>query len=504
MTEKTSQSERPKQSDQPDPNASERAEAPGDAQRADGAAKPDSPPLPGKQGKPEASQPEGSTQNAAPTESSLAVAAPPSTDPQIEQTAQSSKAAPTKEPLLESSGQAALDASRAQDLPRNTAAVDASVADVPPTPIQEQSPADAMKVEEPVHDSPAKALPLEDPDATAVRKSEQAGQRILSDTLESDLQVDPPEQRAKETATDQAAQAAPAVQPIVKPLGAFKLWTVDNNGVFVNAKAEVNGVKVKPKPDPAAPGAVDIYMSPTGRASDDQAKLYDDVNAVLDVVRRLYLPDGTRPNATKFRTYYVRVFRLAQVGLEGTDPSPKQSKGALESLKGSLLDDEGLNIKTKNLSALGWTAWKFSWPLLVVYAFLRLVGPGNVDTFLNTLQISRVAAANVTLLWIGCFVGVCLSYGVRTSTLTLTDLVTPGPDRLSPSLRLLFIGTLTMFFGLLFMMKIVELKIGEYSTASIGNDPSVAFIVGILFGLSESALPGLAGKRAEGFLKGLQ
>ena len=402
MTDKTDQIERPKRSGQPDPNASARAEAPGDAQPADGTAKPDSPPLPGKQEKPEASQPEGSTQNAAPTESLLAVAAPPSTDPQG-----------------------------------------------------------------------------------------------------SDLQVDPAEQRDKEAATDQAAQPAP-VQPIVKPLGAFKLWTVDYNGVFVNAKADVNGVKVKPIPDPAAPEAVDIYMSPTGRASDDQAKLYDDVNAVLDVVRRLYLPEGTRPNATKFRTYYVRVFRLAQVGLEGTDPSPKQSKGALESLKGSLLDDEGLNVKTKNLSALGWTAWKFSWPLLVVYAFLRLVGQGNVDTFLNTLQISRIAAANVTLLWIGCFVGVCLSYGVRTSTLTLTDLVTPGPDRLSPSLRLLFIGTLTMFFGLLFMTKIVELKIGEYSTASIGNDPSMAFIVGILFGLSESVLPGLAGKRAEGFLKGLQ
>jgi hypothetical protein len=266
----------------------------------------------------------------------------------------------------------------------------------------------------------------------------------------------------------------------------------------------VNGVKVKPTPDPAAAKAVDIYMSPTGRASDDQAKLYDDVNAVLDVVRRLYLPEGTRPNATKFRTYYVRIFRLAQVGLEGTDPSPKQSKGALEALKGSLLDDEGLIVKTKNLSALGWTAWKYSWPLLLVYGFLRLIGPGTVDAFLDTLQISRVAAANVTLLWIGCFVGVCLSYGVRTSTLTLTDLVTPGPDRLSPSLRLLFIGTLTMFFGLLFMMKIVELKIGEYSTASIGKDPSVAFIVGILFGLSESVLPGLAGKRAESFLKGLQ
>ncbi len=287
-----------------------------------------------------------------------------------------------------------------------------------------------------------------------------------------------------------------------KPLGAFRLWTADDNGNFVSTTPK--GADEKAAPDPAADAAVDIYAAPTGQPTDDQSKLYDDVTSVLDVVRRLYLDTGSRPNKAKFRAYYVRLFRLAQVGLEGTDPSPKQAKGALESLKASLLDDEGLNIKTRNLSALGETALMLSLPLAVVYFVLLVVGPGEWDKLLGALQISRVAMANVMLLWIGCFLGVCLSYGVRTNTLSLADLVNPGPDRLSPGMRLLFIGALTMFFGMLFMKKIVELKIGTYSTADIGNDPALAFIVGTLFGLSEAVLPGLAGKRAESFFKGLQ
>lgn len=286
-----------------------------------------------------------------------------------------------------------------------------------------------------------------------------------------------------------------------KPLGAFRIWTVDDNGNWVSTPKKADE---KVAPDPAADAAVEIYFSPTGHPTDDQSRLYDDVTSVLDVVRRLYLDTGSRPNKAKFRAYYVRIFRLAQVGLEGTDPSPKQAKGALEALKGSLLDDEGLNVKTRNLSALGETALMLSLPLASVYFVLLVVGHGELERLLASLQISRVAMANVMLLWIGCFVGVCLSYGVRTSTLTLADLVNPGPDRLSPGMRLLFIGALTMFFGMLFMKKIVEVKIGGYSTSDIGTDPAMAFIVGTLFGLGEAVLPGLAGKRAESFFKGLQ
>ncbi|OYU66679.1 MAG: hypothetical protein CFE45_43825, partial [Burkholderiales bacterium PBB5] len=149
-------------------------------------------------------------------------------------------------------------------------------------------------------------------------------------------------------------------EPPKKALGAFKIWTADNNGKAVSAVQD--DADKTPVPDPAADASVDIYIAPTGQPTDDQSSLYDAVNSVLDVVRRLYLPDGIRPNKAKFRAYYVRIFRLAQVGLTGTDPSPKQAKGALEALKGSLLDDEGLNIKTKNLSALGETALTLALP----------------------------------------------------------------------------------------------------------------------------------------------
>jgi hypothetical protein len=284
--------------------------------------------------------------------------------------------------------------------------------------------------------------------------------------------------------------------------GAFRVWTVDDNGNWISTEKKSDADK--PLPDPASEKAVDIYFAPVGVPPDDQSKLYDDITYVLDVVRRLYLPDGTRPNKQKFRAYFVRIFRLTQVGLQGDDASPKQAKSALDSIKASLLDDEGLRIKTRNLSALAEMAMTLSIPLLVVYFVLCVTGKGDIDRLFEALKLSRATTANFMLLWVGCFVGVCLSYGIRTATLSLADLVSAGPDRLPPGTRLLFIGTLTMLFGLLFCYGIVEVKIGSHSSASIASDPGLAFIIGILFGLSEAKLPGLAGSRAEGFVKGLQ
>jgi hypothetical protein len=286
-----------------------------------------------------------------------------------------------------------------------------------------------------------------------------------------------------------------------KGVGAFRIWTANAKGEFVSTQPKSSDER--PAPDPAHDAAVDIYIAPTGQPTDDQSRLYDETNTVLEVVKRLYLEDGSRPNKAKFRAYYVRIFRLSQVGLEGTDPSPKQARSTLDALKASLLDDEGTHIKTRNLAALGETALGLSLPLAVLYFVLMISGPGDIDRLLAKLQVSRIGLANVLLLWMGCFTGVVLSYGVRTINLSLTDLVNPGPDRLSPGMRLVFIGTLTMFFGLLFIKGIVEIKLGGYSTAHIDSDPALAFIVGTLFGLSEAALPGLAGKQAEVFKKAL-
>lgn len=280
---------------------------------------------------------------------------------------------------------------------------------------------------------------------------------------------------------------------------AFKIWTADADGEFVTKEEPDTKRKV---PDPASSKSVDIYMAVTGTPSESQAKLFDEMGYALDVVRRIYLTNS--PNEAKFRDYFVRLFRLAQVGLEGPDSASKQARSTFEAIKTSILDDEGGRIKTRNFVALGEAALLIGIVLGVLYFVLQISAQSPLERLLETLQFRRVALANFLILLCGCLLGVCLSYGVRTSTMTLSDLVSSGADRLPPTHRLLFIGALTGLFGLLFTSGIVELKVGSLSTAEIASNPGLAFIVGAFFGLGESALPGLAGKRAETFLKGLQ
>lgn len=266
-----------------------------------------------------------------------------------------------------------------------------------------------------------------------------------------------------------AAVAAPADEKV----GAYTVLTATREGQHFD------------DPDPGNPEAAELYVypHPNSRPTDDQQTLLEDVGHVLTVVQRLYLDDPLRRDATRFRRYYVRIFRLAQVGLEGGDPVPKTALSELKTLKDSLIEDEGFGVKTRNISKLGETALMLSLPLAIAYFVLLVAGKGDIDKMLTTLRIDRTVLANFLILWIGCFTGVCLSYGIRTTTLTLTDLISPSPDRLPPSTRLLFIGTLTMLFGLLFTSGIVELKLGSYSTAQIATDPTIAFIVGTFFGL---------------------
>jgi hypothetical protein len=274
------------------------------------------------------------------------------------------------------------------------------------------------------------------------------------------------------------------------PTGAYGVWPADKNGKEI-------GYALGAKPDPNAPEAVEIFfgvlpgMTPPQAQNDLQAS----IGQVLLVAKKLYLPEGGSPRPT-FRLIYTRLFRIAQLGLEG-DAAPDIAKAALERLIDDLIDAEGGRVKNEHLAKLGVRAAILGAIFLLAYLVLSALA---TSPLLPALAIDPLTARAFMALWIGCFGGVWLSYAIRTTTFTLKDLVTPDADRLLPLTRLLFAGLLTMALGLVLTLGLADLKIGRISLAGFAANPTQGLLFGLFCGISELLLPSMVVKRASDLL----
>ena len=286
--------------------------------------------------------------------------------------------------------------------------------------------------------------------------------------------------------------------------GSYRVWPADRDGEPIGFKTG----QPNQLPDPTDENAVLIYFGIPANVPQpppkDQIDLQEEISKVLRTLQLIYHQssgtiDGRRK--AQFRTYYVRLFRLAQLGLEGPDVFPEIAKSALSKVTTDLIDDEASRVKNGHLMKLGWTAISLGIPFTLVYVFMQLVPKNSkVVVFLQSLGIDQYLFANFMLLWIGCFLGVWLSYGIRTSVFTLQDLTVTDSDRLRPGIRLLFAGCLTMILGIMFMLGVVQLSIGNYSLTDFSSKPMLAFLVGTFCGISELMLPTAVGKRASDFI----
>ncbi len=289
--------------------------------------------------------------------------------------------------------------------------------------------------------------------------------------------------------------------------GAYKIWPVDEAGDFVGDPTPPEGQPVKP-PDPADEKATDIYFGVPETAPQplprDQSELQQDIAEVLRTVQQLYLQPTEGSNvrsSSQFRKYYVRLFRLAQLGLEGANVSPEISQSALVAIRGNLIDDEAGRIKNDHLKQLGMTALKMALPFILLYLILRLTPSDSLlaRVFL-AIGIESVMLANFMMLWVGCFLGVWLSYGIRTSEFSIEDLTVTDDDRLQPAIRLLFAGTLTMILGIVFVLGLIQVSVGNFSLTDFSANPMLGFLVGTFCGVSELLLPSTVGKQATEFI----
>jgi hypothetical protein len=274
-------------------------------------------------------------------------------------------------------------------------------------------------------------------------------------------------------------------------------------------------------PDPSRPEAVDIYfglLADNAQPSPkDQVDLLDRVQKAMRAIQYLFLrarPEDKKsePESVKerrhrlFRIYYIRVYRLAQLGLEGPNVAPDIANSALTIVIADLINDEAGNVKNRHLRRLGFRAVALAALCLVLYVLLRLISAywNSGTRFLFNLGVEAPLAASFMILLAGCFLGVWLSYGVRTTTFSLDDLLVTDQDRLNPLIRLFFAAALTVIIGIVISLPIVELKLGGFPLTTLAHFPMLAFLIGCFCGISELVLPTAVAKRANDFISNLK
>jgi hypothetical protein len=227
----------------------------------------------------------------------------------------------------------------------------------------------------------------------------------------------------------------------------------------------------------------------------DQLDLKRDIERIRYALARLFMT-ADRPTP-KFRPYYVQLLNLARLGLVGDAAAPELARRALENVTAELIDNEGAAVKNGHIARLAKTALALSVPCLVAYVLLRLgARQSQMLLLMDRLSVDPAELSSFMLLWIGCFVGVALSYGTRTTTMTLDCLIVTDADRLLPITRHLFAGTLTMILGIMLSLGIFEIKVAGISSRELMSNAMIAFLIGTLCGVSELLLPGAVVKRA--------
>lgn len=216
---------------------------------------------------------------------------------------------------------------------------------------------------------------------------------------------------------------------------------------------------------------------------DDQLALRDKVDSTLTTIRILF-----EDHSERFEEYFRPLLSLAQLGLVGQSANPALSLRALDSLKSEIVLREGGAIKNGYMKKLGLSSLALGLPAL----FFGIV--------IQNYATDLIALGSFFFLWAGCMAGVWLSFGARKIQISFEELGILEQDRLSPPIRLVFAGLLTIIIGLLIATKALTLQLGDFTTANLASDIKVQLLIGLLCGISEQALSSKVSQHAKDFL----
>lgn len=316
------------------------------------------------------------------------------------------------------------------------------------------------------------------------------------------------------SASAAAATAAQATPPTAapRPEAVFRVRVADKSGVELHTEP---GQAAMPSDSRARQLVIDVDIpkgGPSPTATD--MALYREVSRIEHALLELY-PEGAEHAQSRFRIFFVRLFYIAQLALEGDVKdtpdgkilsvggrlSPEAAKAEIQAIADELIEDEAPRIKNRHLRELGRWAAITGAPALLGYVLISLLtpAPGSANEFsrfMTRLHAEPAAAGCFMLLWVGTMVGVCLSYAFRTTTFGLADLTRTDSDHLSPQMRLLITGTLAVMLVLMAVLSLGDVSIGNVSLAKVAENPMLAVVVGAILGIGEQKLSGTVATKA--------
>ena len=259
----------------------------------------------------------------------------------------------------------------------------------------------------------------------------------------------------------------------------------------------------KPKATPATPkqadGATSLYFGIDTTITvhpKEQLELKREIESALQAINAVFLDQKRVPKSDRYGEYLEAIKKVSHLGLVGATALPDVAAHALTGIVNALVDAEGPAVKDRRLKTLAYLALLLSSPFAIAYAVLRIGADiGLFGSLPRILAVYPLILSSFCAMWIGCFVGVVLSYGIRKSTITLADFVRADADRLMPGTRLIFAGTLTMLIGIMLLLGMLEIKIGSFTTGDLGSYPMAAFLIGSICGISELSLPSAVSER---------
>lgn len=228
----------------------------------------------------------------------------------------------------------------------------------------------------------------------------------------------------------------------------------------------------------------------------DQLSLKADIEDTLTTLEVILPPQQPRGWFTapimlgRFDQYRTKLYSLAQVGLQG-DADPQAAQQALTALHTEILRREGPRVKNGYMKVLGAYAAGMGFAAFAVYLILHR----NVD-----FSIQITALRNLLLVWTGTMIGTWLSFGVRRTVLTVSDLSNLEADMVEPSIRLIFTGLIATTICFMFICGLVNVAVGDLKSANLLAHGTTAMLIGMLLGVSEQALPGALTRRASQFV----